>query len=1594
MDVGRDIAGGWGFRNTNTSSGSPNKKKDKKGDAERPGSSESVIHYTKSDRPIRENIWKSCVSKDTFTNEESVKDLTQEILAETYEAVIAQIVQVNRWEHFYVSYNIRNDVCMRLLYNDVRIAIQMGELSRLIEIKKEISDRRWKWWINRDGGLKEVFLLKHGALGSRNCRFDFLNDKESIHYQILTVLDETSWQLNHWKTLRQNIPDNFTNIREKKRIGLGLTKEGVEHLSHSKSLELYELCRETFVKKIEFPIGKIIRLLELDTITVADPNFGPNSTAWYNWTTLHFVCANGWAKKTTYEVLELFDYYDADFVNIPVDAEGNTLLHIAALKGNIPAIQYLMKNSTIEVERANYEGFSPFLCAASMNNVLAMREFLRYTLDERMFLILEGNQDEFLKSQEKFNLDTKLIKCVTEGLPNTVKELLNDPVNPANVEAKDVNGLRPIHVALISNSDEHLVHMVQILIDAKADVNSMIPDDSLDDNASFRPLHIAVSRHHPAGIKVLMENGARLNDVDRYGRTPLTILSIDPENPPNIASFYRGGEKRLRKSNKVLKWKKVEEILMWRGSEYDKQIKEAVERRAKAKLDKEIAWKKMSDTEKLQMELGENSTSEESDPEQDEFRTFIPPMRANTHRDDLLTQFHLFDVVTDRAKKLKDMCFKDQELFLQPKFSEPRGEINDYDRVVLFRHLQDGDLTEIVRRRTLLWDRLIFPMLQMSQRGFLDTGIFKFLEYCLITFGGLEGLCLGTILGHTLEYCPSLNPWDDIEDEIKKIENVVDRCQALIKKCFRRPDYPKKQMWIGCCWKKYEYPREQNSIPWDMLDFVNEDFFLQRIPQEPVKEFKKDANMGIWRSVRLGLDQWQLFNLLFFNERMLKSEPMMNRIKVIVDNLLVPLIFEMANNLNNAVKFWKHFEFVEYLLNGLGGDEKMSELFKHYWRSLKFQMQDAVQRAFIALKIEKLQHFSKYINEVIFPANMLILTGKRTMNEVGRNDKMVNMWKKKAENEKDIAHQRGRRGGVSDSRPILQNDLVDATVFTTRCSIKTYIEIRKAKGFNGLWDLCQVIRDLPSPHRGLHFWRCIFLDFVIGIAYKARQILDDTFSKRFSQYWMGLEKQEERKRLIARMLGSSSDNDVNKVNHLPDDVLKLFREWVEETDCYKKKQRLEILSSMVNQHTLAVGKSDNIVMGRMEFESEDDLLATLDQLRYPQRYGFDDSIILTEYRNGFHPTNFVSYLPALSKKIFCIFLVEGIEVMDIFKYLNPEGVRHLVCVELCLSITKRSEKLCKLVGLISDNFKKDEASGEVTSYPSMGPHKLGMPINVKSSLHEKLEMSHHLRLEKNIEKPESRQKSRLSIKFKDEDEIFKPAPEDSMGSSRSKVSFIGSTEIKTKKRRSRKLSRVSEGQENIGELEQSQEKSGTPSSRRSTRKGSATPLSPLSHIAEGEQAQLTSSRHMSLTQLPRAHTLDLEGTQLDSENNCITSRSEPKYFDVEKSYGLSTKEHYLLSRSMTQKDWCPPKFSNRFDDGVQQRKLPSREISRPPSQFHDTKLGPISPISNQNNIELEPLPSREGIAKTILGDTIPPLPRPGSHTATPNLGMSRENFFQ
>jgi len=214
-------------------------------------------------------------------------------------------------------------------------------------------------------------------------------------------------------------------------------------------------------------------------------------------------------------------------VNLQRRGDGASALSVASEQGNIDVVKLLV-HSNAEVEAYNSEGAtSPYwaaIYARNADNLQAVDiasycghvHIVRFLCDRLTGVNSSNTLNHFhynslSESCESFGTHVDY-NCSTAVHLTTDMQIMRSLLeNGADVEAQNVDGLRPIHCAARTG----LVELVELLIKHGANVDAA-------DVYGNRPLHEAVS-HGLNIVQLIVQCGAKVNVQNVDGKTPLHV---------------------------------------------------------------------------------------------------------------------------------------------------------------------------------------------------------------------------------------------------------------------------------------------------------------------------------------------------------------------------------------------------------------------------------------------------------------------------------------------------------------------------------------------------------------------------------------------------------------------------------------------------------------------------------------------------------------------------------------------------------------------------------------------------------------------------------------------------------------------------------------------------------------------------------------------------------------------------------------------------------------------------------------------------------------------------------------------------------------
>ncbi|GAB5370816.1 hypothetical protein AAMO2058_001525700, partial [Amorphochlora amoebiformis] len=193
------------------------------------------------------------------------------------------------------------------------------------------------------------------------------------------------------------------------------------------------------------------------------------------------------------DALETLLYASAD-TNVPEPANGATPMHFCAQLGWLRGVQLLVRHGA-EIDVTLKDGASPVLVACQEGHA----DIIRYLCDQ-------GGDIDRPNSQGH----NPLLSAVAANRPQSVEALIYGKVSVNKKESSE--GVFPLYLA----AQDGYVDIARMLIEAGAKLNQVS-----DHGAS--PLFIACQLGQVEIAKLLLDNGADVDQPDHFGTSPLAI---------------------------------------------------------------------------------------------------------------------------------------------------------------------------------------------------------------------------------------------------------------------------------------------------------------------------------------------------------------------------------------------------------------------------------------------------------------------------------------------------------------------------------------------------------------------------------------------------------------------------------------------------------------------------------------------------------------------------------------------------------------------------------------------------------------------------------------------------------------------------------------------------------------------------------------------------------------------------------------------------------------------------------------------------------------------------------------------------------------
>ncbi|XP_064114535.1 ankyrin-1-like isoform X2 [Macrobrachium nipponense] len=203
-------------------------------------------------------------------------------------------------------------------------------------------------------------------------------------------------------------------------------------------------------------------------------------------------------------VLQSLLKYDPDLK--ATSSGGDTALHYAAKNGFAQKCRYLMEAGA-DCNLTNKLKMTPIHCAAKKNSVSCVAALLGFSEEDICDLLFSQSGSEDTHSH--FSPSNDISQDVTDSRPGDY-----DTHDSQDVNAKDKQGMTPLHYALMKSSEE----CCKLLLKKRANVN-------LKNNKNNTPLHLAAERGLAKCCILLLAKGADVKATNDEEKTPLHLAA-------------------------------------------------------------------------------------------------------------------------------------------------------------------------------------------------------------------------------------------------------------------------------------------------------------------------------------------------------------------------------------------------------------------------------------------------------------------------------------------------------------------------------------------------------------------------------------------------------------------------------------------------------------------------------------------------------------------------------------------------------------------------------------------------------------------------------------------------------------------------------------------------------------------------------------------------------------------------------------------------------------------------------------------------------------------------------------------------------------
>lgn len=443
----------------------------------------------------------------------------------------------SRWRALFIAAAKRSEKRMDHMREDMFVAASLDDVDALRRLQPEVPPLLWKWW------SYDLDIVSRATARGRHEQLRLLPEFFGTAFKSAAVVAaaRAAIEAHPYRGSAEAVRDS-----QRSDVLSAVPLKAIEKGGEIAIEELRELLD-----------SKASGLWRESLKPAHGVNFGAEGGRYAGWTPLHFVAAASGAKGTAAEAANML--LDARSDPMLADAAGCTALHIAAANNNMPVVEVLLHRGA-PVEKMDNSGCTALMVAAKSRFAEVVRHIAKWAMPHDASVHLLNAEAELTAQRYNVLKGVELHRQVGLGDRDRIKQLVlvgdGRGADLADVNFADSLGRSPLHTAAtMVSDDERAGDMVRALVALRANVDVIDLDGQT-------PLHIGARVGRAPVVRALLRMKAHPIVTDREGRTPLMWAAEKPglvREPPE----YDGVLPNPAES--VKSWKTVESILTWNG---------------------------------------------------------------------------------------------------------------------------------------------------------------------------------------------------------------------------------------------------------------------------------------------------------------------------------------------------------------------------------------------------------------------------------------------------------------------------------------------------------------------------------------------------------------------------------------------------------------------------------------------------------------------------------------------------------------------------------------------------------------------------------------------------------------------------------------------------------------------------------------------------------------------------------------------------------------------------------------------------------------------------------------------------------------------